>query len=90
MKVLLVNGSPHQKGCTYTALKEAAKTLNTEGVETEFFWIGNGPLHGCIACHKCNTLHSCVFDGDGVNTFLEMAISVLIKEFSAPQTLKIA
>ena len=30
MKVLLVNGSPHQKGCTYTALKEAAKTLNTE------------------------------------------------------------
>ena len=73
MKVLVVNGSPHQKGCTYTALKEAAKTLNTEGVETEFFWIGNGPLHGCIACHKCNTLHSCVFDGDGVNTFLDKA-----------------
>ena len=28
MKVLLVNGSPHEKGCTYTALEEVAKTLN--------------------------------------------------------------
>ena len=27
MKVLLVNGSPNQKGCTYTALEEVAKTL---------------------------------------------------------------
>ena len=28
MKVLLVNGSPHEKGCDYTALEEVAKTLN--------------------------------------------------------------
>ena len=40
MKVLLVNGSPHKEGCTYTALKEVADTLNYEGVETDFFWIG--------------------------------------------------
>ena len=50
MKVLLVNGSPHKEGCTYTALKEVADTLNYEGVETDFFWIGNKPLNGCIAC----------------------------------------
>ena len=25
MKVLLVNGSPHKKGCTYTALSEVGK-----------------------------------------------------------------
>ena len=40
MKILLINGSPHEKGCTYTALCEAAKTLNEEGVEADFFWIG--------------------------------------------------
>ena len=40
MKVLLVNGSPHEKGCTYTALTEVCKTLNEEGIDTEIFWIG--------------------------------------------------
>lgn len=53
MKVLLVNGSPHEKGCTYTALCEVAKTLNNEGVETEIFWIRNKPIGGCIACKSC-------------------------------------
>lgn len=47
MKVLLVNGSPHEKGCTYTALEEVAKTLNAEGIETEIFQIGAKPMAGC-------------------------------------------
>lgn len=50
MKVLLVNGSPHKEGCTYTALTEAQKTLNEEEIETEIFWIKNKPIGGCIAC----------------------------------------
>ena len=50
MKVLLINGSPHKEGCTYTALTEVAKTLNEENIETEIFWIGNKPIGGCIAC----------------------------------------
>ena len=70
MKVLLVNGSPHEKGCTYTALAEVAATLNAEGVETEIFWIGNKPIGGCIACGGCRTLGKCVFD-DAVNVFRE-------------------
>jgi len=44
MKVLLVNGSPHEKGCTFTALTEVAKTLNEECIGTEIFWIGIKPL----------------------------------------------
>lgn len=43
MKVLLVNGSPHQHGCTYTALAEIAHTLQEEGIDSEIFWIGNKP-----------------------------------------------
>ncbi|MBF0479190.1 MAG: flavodoxin family protein [Candidatus Omnitrophica bacterium] len=72
MKVLLVNGSPHEKGCTYTALAEVAKTLNFNGIETEIFQIGRKPLSGCIACRKCQDLKRCVFD-DRVNEFLDMA-----------------
>ena len=52
MKVILVNGSPHERGCTYTALKEVEKTLNKNGIETEIFWLGNKPIGGCIGCRK--------------------------------------
>ena len=53
MKVLLVNGSPHAKGCTYTALQEAAGALNRQGIETEIFWVGIDPIAGCIGCGAC-------------------------------------
>lgn len=72
MKVLLVNGGPHEKGCTYTALSEVSKTLNEEGIETEIFWIGVKPIAGCIACGKCKELRKCVFN-DTVNEFVEKA-----------------
>ena len=48
MKVLLVNGSPHEEGCTYTALTEAASALEKNGVETEMIWLGTGEIAGCI------------------------------------------
>lgn len=72
MKVLLLNGSPHPNGCTYTALKEVEKTLNEEGIETEIFWITNKALNGCIACKTCITKGECVFD-DVVNSFVKKA-----------------
>jgi multimeric flavodoxin WrbA len=72
MKVLLVNGSPHKKGCTWTALTEVAKTLNKEGIETEIFWIGIKPLAGCTACRTCAKNKRCMFD-DTVNEFLDIA-----------------
>ncbi|MCR3761650.1 flavodoxin family protein [Clostridium felsineum] len=72
MKVLLVNGSPHKDGCTYTALNEIVETLNSEGIETNIFWIGNKPLNGCIGCHTCSKKKKCVFD-DKVNEFLDIA-----------------
>jgi multimeric flavodoxin WrbA len=72
MKVLLVNGSPHEKGCTYTALIEVAKTLNEEGIDTEIFWIDTKSLAGCIACKNCAKTGCCVFD-DRVNDFIDIA-----------------
>lgn len=66
MKVLLVNGSPHQNGCTYTALREVEKQLQKNGIETEILWLGTKGLQGCIACGKCGKRGKCVFD-DVVN-----------------------
>lgn len=72
MKVLLVNGSPHQKGSVYTALSEVGKTLNEAGIEIEYFQIGTQQISGCIACGRCFELKKCVFD-DIVNEFVEKA-----------------
>lgn len=72
MNVLLVNGSPHKKGCTWTALTEVAKTLNEEEIDTETFWIGIKPLAGCTACKTCAKKGRCMFD-DTVNEFLDIA-----------------
>lgn len=72
MKVLLINGSPHPNGCTHTALLEVAKTLEAEGIETQIFHIGRGPVRGCIACNICARLEKCAFDGDPANEMLQL------------------
>lgn len=83
VKVILVNGSPHEKGCTYTALSEVAKTLTEEGIETEIFQIGTKPLAGCIACGGCRDTGRCAFD-DRVNDFLNLAESADGFVFGSP------
>ena len=50
MKVLLVNGSPRQHGCTDAALSEVAAQLTKNGVEAEIFWLGNRAINGCLGC----------------------------------------
>lgn len=83
MKVILVNGSPHKEGCTYTALREIAKTLNEEDINTEIFWIKNKPLAGCIACFKCAETGKCAFK-DRVNDFTAIVDDVDGFVFGSP------
>jgi len=72
MKVLLFNGSPNKEGCTFTALKEIAATLEKEGIETEIYHIPNKTIAPCKACRACGKIGKCVID-DGVNEFVEHA-----------------
>lgn len=66
MKVLLINGSPKENGNTFIALSEVAKTLNSEGVDTEIISIGKQAVQGCIACGMCgrNGGGRCTFRDD--------------------------
>lgn len=73
MKVLLINGSPRPRGCTYLALKEVADTLEKEGIETEILYLGNGPIRDCIGCNLCQGKGKCVFDEDKANELIEKA-----------------
>ncbi len=71
MKVMLLNGSPHKEGNTYTALSEIAKTLNEEGIDSEIFHIGKEPIASCMGCGACSKLGKCVYDKDRVNEFVD-------------------
>ena len=68
MKVLMINGSPRQKGNTAVALAEIARQLEKLGIESETAWIGNKPLRGCIVCGRCKAKPgACAFDDDVCN-----------------------
>jgi multimeric flavodoxin WrbA len=72
MKVLMINGSPNENGCTYRALSEAKRIFDEAGIESEIVQIGKKPVAGCIACGKCYETHKCIFD-DKVNDLLARA-----------------
>ena len=73
MKVLMINGSPHENSCTMTALREVAAELERQGVESEIIQLGKGPVRDCIACGGCRRKGRCVFNDDPVNEVLEKA-----------------
>lgn len=75
MKVLLINGSPREEGCTYTALCEVADALQKQEIDTEIFQLGRQPIRGCIGCGGCAGKGRCVFDDDAVNRAIERAES---------------
>ena len=71
MKVLMLNGSPHEKGCTYTALMEVAGELEKAGIQTEIMHVGGDLVHGCMGCGACSKLGRCIYSQDKVNETVE-------------------
>ncbi|MCD8373198.1 MAG: flavodoxin family protein [Clostridia bacterium] len=71
MSVIMLNGSPHEKGCTYTALTIVADELKNQGISSQIIWLGNNPVRGCIGCAGCKNTGRCVFDDDAVNAIGE-------------------
>ena len=61
MKVIILNGSPKAEGNTATTLHEVERTLNQQGIETEWIHVGHRQIHGCIACNKCWDTNECCF-----------------------------
>ena len=71
MQVLLINGSPHPKGSTATALATVAQQLKKAGIETTTLHVGHKAIRGCIACGKCAQTGLCIFKDDPVNECIE-------------------
>ncbi len=70
MKALLINGSPNEFGCTYTALRQVERILAENGIASELLYLGKKPVAGCIACGACERTGRCAFN-DLVNQVAE-------------------
>ena len=74
LKAILVNGSPHAEGCTFTALSLVAQELQAAGVRTEIFQLGPAPVSDCIACGNCRKHPGvCIWKDDPVNELIAKA-----------------
>lgn len=79
--VLLLNGSPHKKGCIGAAFEEMISVFNAEGVATEVIEVGGQAVRGCVACGYCMKHGRCVFQDDPVNAVapkLERADALIV------------
>lgn len=80
MKILLINGSPHNKGNTFLALDEMRKIFDQENIQVEWIQVGNQPIRGCLGCRVCYRTGKCIID-DVVNRaagLLEEADGVVV------------
>ena len=77
MKVLMLNGSPNQKGTTYIALNEMKKVFEKEGIESEIVHVGNKVIRGCMDCGYCRSNPRCAFNDDCVNDCFHFALLML-------------
>ncbi len=85
LRVLLVNGSPHMEGCTYTALRLAAQELQAAGVEADIFHLGTAPVQDCMACGSCKKHPGrCIWNQDCVNELIDKARSAHGFIFGSP------
>ena len=70
MKVLMINGSPHEHGCTAAALEVIAEELKFQGIDHEHLWVGNKAVQGCIGCWQCKQKGgACIFN-DEINEWI--------------------
>lgn len=67
MKVIAINGSPHEKGNTYTALCVAKQELEANGIEVEIVQLGNKEIMGCRGCGACKKTGQCAFADEFYN-----------------------
>ena len=70
MKVLILNGSPHENGNTAVALGEMLPIFEEAGIEVDYVQVGNQTVKGCTGCAACFKLGKCVQD-DIVNVVSE-------------------
>lgn len=63
-KVLLISGSPKPEGNTAQLMRECARIIEEQGVETEIVSLADRKIESCTACGKCTELGYCTLEDD--------------------------
>ena len=69
-KVVLISGSPKAEGNTAQLIKECARVIQEQGVETEIVSFADRKIESCTACGKCSELGRCSLE-DGLNEIID-------------------
>ncbi len=70
MKIIAVNGSPHENGNTKHALDLMGEVFATHDIAFEILSIGKH-LAPCTGCFRCAKTHTCTLPDDGLNAMYE-------------------
>jgi multimeric flavodoxin WrbA len=72
-KIVVLNGSPHQHGCTAALIGEVIKSCEKQGAEIQYFYLHGMNINPCKGCNHCrNTGSKCVIQDDMQTVLDEM------------------
>ena len=76
MKVIGINCSPRKGGNTEILIKEVLRSLDANGIKTDFFQLGGRKVNGCIACMKCRKAKDgkCHQDNEVINKCIKKMV----------------
>lgn len=63
-RVLLISGSPRERGNTVQVLERCAEAIRGRGVEAELISLAGKTIQACTACRRCVELKKCVLEDD--------------------------
>lgn len=59
-KIVVLNGSPHEHGCTAALAGEVIKSAQRQGTEVKAYYLNGMHMKGCQGCFKCMEAGRCV------------------------------
>jgi multimeric flavodoxin WrbA len=59
-KVVALNGSPHEQGCTAALVDEIVKAAGERGAEVKSYYLNGMDIKSCQGCYTCRVQGRCV------------------------------
>ena len=79
MKILLINGSLHEKGACAGVIAEVKNMLSATAVEFSEYRIGSAPRYACSGCLGCKGGNGCIYrDIDSLTEIFSEANATII------------
>lgn len=59
-KIVLLNGSPHENGCTAALAAAVVKPAQAQSTQVKLYYLNGMNIRGCQGCFKCSETGRCV------------------------------